>query len=323
MSQIPNITVVIPTMGSSTFLLETIRSISSQTVPVAQILLVEDGIKEKDIEGTREIVSQFPTVEVHRLDTRQGVSAARNVGLENATGDYLVFLDDDDLLHPKMLEHALAIFNRHRAIDAVVCLYQVIFTPAGAGDYPELFPFNPNLMNKHPLNAVDMTNFAPKKELEVAPVSAFLRYLIPINSCVVKRSAIGDTRFPEDLTQGEDTYFWLTLAHKGSKFHLSQKPYAYVRRHGQNTTRAKSVYIGEIPKCYFKIQSSGLLSRRQDVFLVKLKLFYFTWKKNRLASLGLFFGLLQYPIQLVQETTRFFRVTVRDRRRLMKYYFLD
>jgi len=323
MNSAPQITVVIPTVGRSVFLLEALRSVSGQTVPVAQILLIEDGTNAEEHSQTMEIARRFPAVEVFRLDSRKGVSAARNVGLEHATGDYIVFLDDDDLLHPKMVGNALAVISGNPSIDIAVCLYHVIFTPSGQGDYPEIFPFDFELMDSHPLNQVDISNFAQKAELENTPVSAFLRYLIPTNSCFVKRTAIGETRFPEDLTQGEDTYFWLSLAKNGCKFHMSGQPYALVRRHGHNTTRVKSNYFEEIPKCYRKIRASGMLTQRRDIFLVKLKLFYFTWKQDRLASLRLLLGLLQYPVLLTRETVKFFRVTVGDRRRLLKYYFQD
>jgi len=97
----------------------------------------------------------------------------------------------------------------------------------------------------------------------------------------------------------------------------------FVRRHGQNATRSKLTYIQEIPMCYRKLLSSGLVTRRQDIFLVKLKLFYFAWKQDSTASLRLIFGLLHYPELMVQEIIKYFRVTVRDRKRLMKYYFQD
>lgn len=314
---------VIPTTGRLAFLLEAIRSVAGQSVPVAQILLIDDGADEEVHQGMRQIAASFPAVELHRHNTRHGVSAARNTGLEHAKGDYIVFLDDDDLLHPKMVEHALEKFSKDEAIDVVVCLYQVIFSPAGLGDYPLIFPFDFKLMENHPLSKLDNSNFAPKWELEHEPVSAFLRYLIPINSCVVKRSAIGENRFPEDLCQGEDTFFWLSLGFKGCQFHLSEDHYAYVRRHGQNTTRSKSIYLQEIPKCYYKIQSSKMLTRRQDIFLVKLKLFFFNWRQDPLASPRLLFGLLQYPVLLSREIIKFFRITVRDRKRLLKYYFMN
>jgi len=319
----PNITVVIPTIGRLAFLLDAVRSVAGQSVPVSQIILIADGVNEEVHQGMSQITASFPGVELHRLDTRQGVSAARNTGLEHATGDYIVFLDDDDLLHPKMVELALEKFSKDQAIDVVVCLYQVIFSPTGLGDYPIIFPFNFKLLENHPLSKIDNSNFAPKWELEHEPISAFLRYLIPINSCVVKRSAIGENRFPEDLSHGEDTFFWLSLGCKGCQFHLSESPYAFVRRHGQNTTRSKSTYLQEIPKCYSKIQSSKMLSRRPEIFLVKLKLFYFSWRQNPFTSLHLLFGLLQYPMLLSREIGKFFRITARDRKRLLRYYFLD
>lgn len=323
MTRPPEISVIMPTAGRIEFLSEAIQSVKSQTVRVSQILLVEDALEDDCSERITEITTQFPAVKSLRTDAQHGVSAARNVGIEKATGEYVVFLDDDDILHPEMIERALAVFSQTPEIDVVVCLYQIFFTPHGVGDYPWFFPFNFKLADQHPLNLVDTTNIPPKQMIESTPTSAFLRYLIPTNSCVVRRSAIGDTRFAEDLVQGEDTYFWLCLAKKGCNFHLSEKLSAFVRRHGKNTTRSKIDYIKDIPKCYHKIESSGMLTERRDKFLVKLKIFYFTWKTDRLASIGRFLGLCPYPVELIQEFVSFFKDTVRDRRRLMKYYFLE
>lgn len=323
MKTVPEISVVIPTTGRNCFLGDALRSVEAQTLPASQVIVVCDGIEEARFAPIQELAKNFPRVEIHRLEERQGAAAARNAGLTHARGDYLVFLDDDDILHPEMLENAIGLFRHYSSADVIVCQYQVMFTPSGAGDYPQLFPFNPNLMDQHPLNQVDSVNYANKKELEEKPLSAFLRYLIPVNSCVIKLESVGNVRFPEDLVQGEDTYFWISLSHEGCKFHLSEKPYAFVRRHGGNTTRSKTDYVTEIPRCYLKIQSSGWLARREDKFLVELKLFYFAWKSRPLSAVPLLIRLLKYPDLMILESIRFFKVTVRDRRRLLKYYFQD
>jgi len=323
MKTVPDISIVIPTTGRNCFLEDALRSVDAQTLPVSQVILVCDGVNESGFQSIQQLAKNFPRVEVHHLETRQGAATARNKGLAHARGDFLVFLDDDDLLHPEMLENAITLFRRDSSVDVVVCAYQVMFTPSGAGDYPGLFPFNPGLMDQHPLNLVDSANFANKTELEEKPLSAFLRYLIPINSCVIKRGSVSDSRFPEDLVQGEDTYFWISLAHKGCKFRFSKKPYAFVRRHGGNTTRSKTGYVTEIPRCYIKIQSSGWLARREDRFLVALKLFYFAWKSHSSSAIALLARLLRYPDLMILESVKFFKVTLRDRRRLLKYYFQD
>ena len=323
MNPAPKISVVIPTTGRIGFLNDALQSVRAQTVPVSQVVVVCDGVTAQEYQRVEEMAASYPGMETHWFQSRRGAAVARNTGLENAKGDYLVFLDDDDLLHPRMLENAIGVFAEHPSLDVAVCLYQVIFTPSGPGDYPEVFPFNPRLMERHPLNQVDGVNFSEKQVLEQAPLSAFLRYLVPVNSCVIRRAAVGNTRFAEDLVQGEDTFFWITLAHRGCSFLLSEKPYACIRRHGGNTTRSKQAYIREIPRCYEKIQSSGMLSRREDRFLVELKLFYFAWKAGRWSSLPALAALLRYPVLMAKEITKFFGTTLRDRRRLLKYYIQD
>jgi glycosyltransferase involved in cell wall biosynthesis len=317
------VTAIVPTIGRINLLEQALMSLSAQTLPVSQILVIPDGVDSTSLEHIQEMTTRFHNVEVHPLLENSGVSAARNLGLNHAKGEYVLFLDDDDLLHPDWIRQAMNVFSADFPVDVAVCLYEVIFTPSALSGHPGIFPFDYKLHQDHPLRPFDKANFCRKQEIEDTPTSAFLRYLIPVNSCIVKQSAIGETRFSEDLSQGEDTFFWLNLAWKGCKFHLTEETYAYVRRHGENTTRSVSDYAREIPRCYIKIQSSDQLTSKDDIFLVKLKLFYFSWKLNPISSLPGLLGLLRYPGLLVHELSKFLRETIRDRRRLLKYYFSD
>ena len=111
--------------------------------------------------------------------------------------------------------------------------------------------------------------------LEGRPVTAFLRYLIPINSGFLRRSAIGAARFSESLRQGEDTCFWISLAAAGRRFVLDEHAYAVVRRHAGNATRFPTRYLSEIQPCYERLLCEGLLAASDDVFLAHLKLLWF------------------------------------------------
>ena len=108
------------------------------------------------------------------------------------------------------------------------------------------------------------------------PASAFLRYLIPINSCFIRRSALRDAQFPEAMRQGEDTYFWISLSRAGCRFLADERVYAYVRRHPGNITRSRRRYISEIQACYEQLLADGLLQSPDDAFLAHFKLMWFT-----------------------------------------------
>ena len=96
----PLFSIIVPTFNRSSFLGEAIASALTQTVEDFELLLVNDG---------GEIPDRLPTDPRLRLIQRQvtgGPGAARNSGLAEASGHYVTFLDDDDLLLPRRLEIA-------------------------------------------------------------------------------------------------------------------------------------------------------------------------------------------------------------------------
>src|SRR6266481_1321163 len=101
-----NISVIIPTHNRAGLLQNAIESVLRQTYPVHEIIVVDDG----STDGTRTVVSKYENnrpgstmVVRYIFQEQQGVAAARNTGIENSTGDWLAFLDSDDLWLPEKL----------------------------------------------------------------------------------------------------------------------------------------------------------------------------------------------------------------------------
>lgn len=95
-----SVTIVIPTRDRPELLVRAIASARAQTHPSVEIIVVDDGSATP--------VSQEPGVRYFRNDVSRGVSAARNQGLAAATGAWIAFLDDDDMLLPGFVEASLA-----------------------------------------------------------------------------------------------------------------------------------------------------------------------------------------------------------------------
>jgi hypothetical protein len=172
------------------------------------------------------------------------------------------------------------------------------------------------------LHMASAENPAPRSTLAERPVAAFLRYLFPIHTGLVRRAAVAETRFPEDLRQGEDTYFWISMAAAGRRFVLDDRALAIVRRHAQNTTRLRSRYVADIQPCYERLLADGLLTAADDAYLAHLKLLCFKtvtgqWAGPHLAHVG------RSPHRLAAElgfwtanlTTRFCRSLMPSARR--------
>ena len=102
------VAVVIPTYNHSRFLADAIASVERQTVPAAEIIVVDDGSSDHP----EDVAAQFPGVRFIRQDN-EGLAAARNTGLAAACSNKVVFLDADDLLAPDAIASGLACFRRH------------------------------------------------------------------------------------------------------------------------------------------------------------------------------------------------------------------
>jgi glycosyltransferase involved in cell wall biosynthesis len=100
----PTVTVIIPTFNRAAWLPETVRSVLSQTVAPLEILIVDDG----STDDTEAVCGQFTEPVRYIRQDNAGVGAARNRGAAEARGEWLAFLDSDDLWTPDKLEVQLA-----------------------------------------------------------------------------------------------------------------------------------------------------------------------------------------------------------------------
>jgi glycosyltransferase involved in cell wall biosynthesis len=113
----PLISVVIPAYNAGPFIAETLESVLSQTYSHREIIVVDDG----STDDTEQVVQPYlgRTRFIRQKNTGEG--GARNAGLRAATGDYIAFLDADDLWLPEKLEVQLQVAGRHPESSLIVC----------------------------------------------------------------------------------------------------------------------------------------------------------------------------------------------------------
>ncbi len=99
----PRITAVIPAYNAEEFVSAAIKSVLMQSAPIFECIVVDDGSRD----GTGSAIGSFAD-RVRLIRTKnQGVAHARNIGIEAAKGDYIGFLDADDVWLPKKLERQI------------------------------------------------------------------------------------------------------------------------------------------------------------------------------------------------------------------------
>jgi len=111
---LPRVSIVLPTHNRPGLLREALDSVCNQTFSNWEALIVDDAsspVVALDLADAR--------IRVLRHDTAQGGAAAKNTGIQNARGEILAFLDDDDCYEPRYLERALNVLDHHPEIDVV------------------------------------------------------------------------------------------------------------------------------------------------------------------------------------------------------------
>jgi len=111
----PLVSVIIPTYNRGWILKETINSVLAQDFTDFELIVVDDG----STDNTQDILSSYKEDIIVLQQQNKGVSSARNRGIVSASGQFIAFLDSDDLWLPKKLSTQVDFFNTNP--DALIC----------------------------------------------------------------------------------------------------------------------------------------------------------------------------------------------------------
>lgn len=114
---LPSVAVIVPVFNGSRTLVDCIESLLSQTIPLAEIIAVDDCSADDSVALLKRT---FPQITLIRLPRNSGVGYARNVGVAAACSDLIAFLDQDDLWLPTRCERLAGHFVNYPGSDAVV-----------------------------------------------------------------------------------------------------------------------------------------------------------------------------------------------------------
>ena len=198
------ISVIIPTYNSDKYISEAIHSVLRQTCTDYEIIVIDDGSTDR----TREIIeNNFPQVRYFYIPN-QGVSRARNYGIRRAKGEFIAFLDSDDLWLPEKLEKQLKVFNADHEL-MMVFTEHLIFDTHGFRD----------------------RKFSKKNRIMKGDVvkNIFLSSHVTTSTVMVRRRVFREIGyFEESMMAAEDDNLWIRIALK-FRIHLLDEVLVHYR----------------------------------------------------------------------------------------------
>lgn len=101
------VSIITPTYNSEKFITETIQSVQNQTYQNWEMLIVDDYSSDKTVEMVQSFMDDDSRIHLIRLSKNSGASKARNEAIKNVQGDYMTFLDADDIWFPDFIQNSI------------------------------------------------------------------------------------------------------------------------------------------------------------------------------------------------------------------------
>ena len=185
----PKISIITASYNSCRFIASCYQSIAAQTFTDWEWIVIDDFSSDGSVEALAQISELDSRIKLIRNIKNRGPGASRNIGIDNATGDYITFLDIDDGIFPYKLQKQI---NFMKDNDAEFSFHYYVKR------------LSDGMLGKKTIGAPSIVT---RKVL--------LRSNFICNSTVMlRRDAVGSVRYPSSTNYAEDYIFWLKLLEK-------------------------------------------------------------------------------------------------------------
>ena len=194
------ISVIIPLYNAENTILATLDSVKNQEGDfVFEILVINDGSTDKSTEKVQQFIDENPQLKIQLIhQENKGVSSARNVGLRLAKGEWIAFLDSDDVWLPHKTKVMMKVLAKNPEIDFLVAL---------ANDEQSGFPYI----------------FNEKKLAEISMKKILIRNVGPTPTAIFRRKVLENTGyFDGNQRFAEDANYWLRVSENNKMFVLGE-----------------------------------------------------------------------------------------------------
>lgn len=212
----PLVSVVMPAYNAAQYVEETIRSVVAQTVTDWELIVVDDSSADDTCDLVERLAEEDSRIRLVKNAENSGVAMTRNRAMNMARGQYVAFLDSDDIWYPEKLEKQIALMKATCA-DIVYCSYAIINEDNEKQCSDFLVP------EKTDLNAM------------------LIKSVLSCSTVLLTREVVNQYRFSGDYYH-EDYILWLRMLKDGKKAHgCTQVLAAYrIRRDSRASNKIRS-----------------------------------------------------------------------------------
>ena len=241
----PNISVIIPAYNCGRYVSETVESVLAQTYQDYEIIIVDDGSTDNTKDVLAKFVDAYPNKVKYIFQQNAGEGGARNQGIKESIGDYVAFLDSDDIWLPTKLEKQMALVDSLEDKDVVVFGDQYHFNDNGEILAKSMF----NILKPH-------NGFIFEKLLS--------ENFITTQTVMVKKSLFNNVGyFKQGMKYCADFDMWLRLA-KDYKFYYVEDVVAGYRIHlaqvSGNIHKMREFHLMVVNEALSNIKSNVILT---------------------------------------------------------------
>lgn len=224
------ISCIVPCYNCEIFISETVQSLINQTMKPQEIILVNDASTDNTLDILKVIESQYPNiVKVIDLEKNQGASYVRNYGVENAKGEYILFMDSDDIAETTLIEEYLYRLNKvnGKIEDEYILCYSAYIQ-----------------IDEKDKQISDIVKGIQVEPEEILGYEFVRNYISTTSGILIKKDFFIKTGgFNEKIRYSEDWDLWLRLCKFGG-FAYVDEPLIKIRRHGTNLSSRVDKMLG-------------------------------------------------------------------------------
>ena len=253
------ISIIMPAYNAELYIQEAVNSVVHQTYGNWELIIVDDGSTDNTAAVITTHFSNDNRIKYYyQQNGKQG--KARNHAISKSNGDYLAFLDADDLWIPEKLEFQLAEIM-HKNVDLVFSNCSIF-------------------QNDSSSDIIGNTKTPTEVYYNKDSIPFFLQAnRVPILIVLVKKDKILNVNgFSEDeeIQNVEDYHLWLKLLMSDCVFFASKQVVAKYREHNNSATSSDKLVLSKLPYMYFDLmkQFSNYSEQIKNEIKIKLKLYY-------------------------------------------------